>query len=117
MLSTSAAESVMDPRRIDPSIVVTSISTNATGAREVPVESIADLDVYVDAYSSLNVVSELIAAAHEGWDSGSTRGSLAELLAETAQKPTGNRPIFFRSVGLGLEDAAIAWAAIGESGE
>lgn len=111
MLCTSAAADVFDPRTLDAGAVVTSISTNAPGAREIPVDAVAELDVYLDAPSTLGVATELIQAAAQGWDTGAVRGTLAGLVAGSAPGPGRERVVYFRSVGLGIEDAAVAWAA------
>lgn len=50
-------------------------------------------------------------AAEAGWDAGAVRGVLADLVVGTAPAPSGERVVYFRSVGLGIEDAAVAWAA------
>ncbi|MFI9025518.1 hypothetical protein [Streptomyces sp. NPDC053560] len=70
-----------------------------------------ELDISVDARTSLQVATELVRATASGWDSGSVRGDLAGLVAGRASRPSGDRPVYFRSVGLGMEDAAVAWAA------
>ncbi|MEU7484192.1 NAD(P)-dependent oxidoreductase [Streptomyces sp. NPDC042319] len=111
MLCTSAAEDVLDPRTLEPGTVVTSLSTNAPGAREIPSAAVPELDVYVDAHTSLEVATELVQATASGWDSASVRGDLAGLVTGSAPRPSGDRPVYFRSVGLGIEDAAVAWAA------
>ncbi|SOD91329.1 ornithine cyclodeaminase family protein [Streptomyces sp. Ag109_G2-15] len=111
MLCTSAADDVLDPRTLPPGTVVTSISTNAPGAREILPAAVPELDVYVDARTSLQVASELAQAAAAGWDPATVRGDLAGLVAGHAPRPSGERPVYFRSVGLGIEDAAVAWAA------
>lgn len=112
MLCTSAAGDVLDPRSLPAGTVVTSISTNAVAAREIPPAAVAELDVYVDAPTSVGVTAELKKAAAAGWNPASVRGDLASLVAGTATRPTGRRPVYFRSVGLGIEDAAVAWAAL-----
>ncbi|MEH0580311.1 ornithine cyclodeaminase family protein [Streptomyces sp. B21-108] len=111
MLCTSAADDVFDPRDLPAGVVVTSISTNAPGAREIPPAAVPELDVYVDARTSLRVATELVQAAASGWDPETVSGDLADLVAGRAALPSGKRPVYFRSVGLGIEDAAVAWAA------
>jgi len=111
MLCTSAAADVIDPRRLAAGTVVTSISTNAPGAREIPGAAVADLDVYLDARTTVSVATELRDATASGWNPGTVRGTLADLVAGSAARPDGNRVVYFRSVGLGIEDAAVAWAA------
>lgn len=111
MLCTSAAEDVLDPRDLPAGVVITSISTNAPGAREIPPAAVPELDVYLDARSSLEVAAELTQARASGWDPAAVRGDLTGLVTGSAPPPSGQRPVYFRSVGLGIEDAAIAWAA------
>ncbi|MFJ3777252.1 ornithine cyclodeaminase family protein [Streptomyces sp. NPDC090075] len=112
MLCTSAAGDVVDPATLPAGTVVTSISTNAPGAREMPPAAVRALDVYVDALTTLHVAADLTRAAADGWDPAAVRGDLSGLLAGHAQGPSGERPVYFRSVGLGIEDAAVAWAAL-----
>ncbi|MEV5518008.1 NAD(P)-dependent oxidoreductase [Streptomyces flaveolus] len=112
MLCTSAADDVIDPRTLPAGTVVTSISTNAPGAREIPPAAVKALDVYVDALTTVQVAADLTRAAADGWDPAAVRGDLAGLVAGRAQGPSGERPVYFRSVGLGIEDAAVAWAAL-----
>jgi len=111
MLCTSAADDVIDPRRLAAGTVVTSISTNAPGAREIPGAAVADLDVYLDARTTLTVAAELRDATAGGWNPDAVRGTLADLVTGSADRPRGDRAVYFRSVGLGIEDAAVAWAA------
>lgn len=112
MLCTSAAKTVVGPRRLKPSAVVTSIATNAPGAREIPVEAIPEMDVYVHDHARVSIATDLREAQAEGWDPNTCCGSLAEILTGQVQSRDFDRVTFFRSVGLGLEDAAVAWAAL-----
>jgi L-arginine dehydrogenase len=50
----------------------------------------------------------LIAAERHGWDKGAIVGDLPDLLSEKVQRPDYDRHVFFRSIGLGLEDIALA---------
>lgn len=111
MLCTSAAGDVLDPRTLRAGTVVTSLSTNAPGAREIPPAAVPQLEVYLDAHAALRVAADLVQAAASGWDPATVRGDLAGLVTGTAPRPSGTRPVYFRSVGLGIEDAAVAWAA------
>ena len=52
----------------------------------------------------------VLAARDHGWKAESIRGDLADLSAGSCELPESTRPTFFRSVGLGLEDIAIAGA-------
>ena len=45
-----------------------------------------------------------------GWSSADILGDLAELVSGKAVRPDYRRSVFFRSIGLGLEDVALAHA-------
>ena len=110
LLCTSAAAPVLDVARLAPGTVVCSISTNAPRAHEIDPAALAGLDVYCDhAPSALRAAGELLLAIEAGtWSPAALRGDLAGLLAGTAPPPSGDRPVFFRSIGLGIEDIAVA---------
>jgi L-arginine dehydrogenase len=114
LLCTSAAAPVVDARRLAPGSLLTSVSTNAPMAREIDPAVLGSLDVYADyAPAAYAAGGEMrLAAAEHGFTLAAIRGDLAGLLAGTAPAPTGARPVFFRSVGLGIEDAAVALAAL-----
>jgi len=113
-LCTSAAESVIDLARVAPGTLVTSISTNAPGAHEVAPEALASADVYCDyAPASLAAAGEMRLAVEAGtWSAQDLRGDLPGLLGGASPAASGERPVFFRSVGLGIEDAAVALAVL-----
>ena len=114
LLCTSAAAAVVDVRRLAPGTLVTSVSTNAPMAHEIDPAALAELEVYADhAPAAFAAAGEMrIAAAEHGFTVDQVRGDLTSLLAGTAPGPTGDKPVFFRSVGLGIEDAAIAQVAL-----
>lgn len=114
MLCTSAAAPVIDLSTVAPGVVVTSISTNAPGAHEVDPAHLSGVDVYCDyAATTPTAAADLRRATLEyGLTADDIRGDLPTLLAGTARAPRGDRPVFFRSVGLGIEDAAVALAAL-----
>jgi L-arginine dehydrogenase len=114
LLCTSAAKPVIDVRRLRPGTLVTSVSTNAPMAHEIEPAALLDLDVYADLTSAAFAAGgEMrIAAAEHGFTVDHIRGDLAGLVAGRAPQPSGERPVFFRSVGLGIEDAAIARAVL-----
>lgn len=114
LLCTSAAAAVVDVRRLAPGTLVTSVSTNAPMAHEIDPAALAELEVYADhAPAAFAAAGEMrIAAAEHGFTVEQVRGDLTRLLAGTAPGPTGDNPVFFRSVGLGIEDAAIAQVAL-----
>ncbi|MNW22080.1 hypothetical protein D3C71_2233660 [compost metagenome] len=49
-----------------------------------------------------------LAREQHDWSPTSIRGDLPELVAGSAPLPAYDRHVFFRSIGLGLEDVAIA---------
>ena len=51
-----------------------------------------------------------IAVAEHGWSATSVVADLPELTTGSAKLPSYGRHVFFRSIGLGLEDVAIAHA-------
>ena len=76
--------------------------------------ALAGTEVYVDhLLGALDAAAELgRAVAEHGLNTRAVRGDLAALVTGRSPAPTGQRPVFFRSVGLGLEDAAIAHAVL-----
>ncbi|WP_285960854.1 ornithine cyclodeaminase family protein [Pseudomonas tohonis] len=110
LLCTSSAAPVLDPRQLGRATLVTSISTNAPRAHEVPPQALAEMDVYCDyrATTPGSAGEMRIAAEQHGWKVDALRGDLPELLADRAPRPDYRRPVFFRSIGLGLEDVALA---------
>lgn len=114
LLCTSAAAPVVDVRQLAPGTLVTSVSTNAPMAHEIDPAALRGLDVYADhAPAALAAAGEMrIAAAEHGFTAEHLRGDLAGLLAGTAPSPSGDTVVFFRSVGLGIEDAAICLAVL-----
>lgn len=114
LLCTSSGKPVIDHRWLRPGQLVTSITTNAPDAHEIAPESLNGLEVYCDYRATTPAVAgEMkLAARNHNWTPDSIRGDLPQLVAGKAQKPTGRAPIFFRSVGLGIEDIAIASALL-----
>jgi len=110
LLCTSSATPVIDPSQLRKPALITSISTNAARAHEVPPQALSDMQVYCDYRQTTpgSAGEMLIAAGQHGWDAGQIRGDLAELLSEQTPRPTYERHVFFRSIGLGLEDIALA---------
>ena len=49
-------------------------------------------------------------ASEQGiWSDQAVKGDLADLVSQEVPKPTYDKPVFFRSIGLGLEDIAMAY--------
>ena len=110
MLCTSSAGPVIDPATLSKPALITSISTNAPRAHEVPPQSLNDMQVFCDYRLTTpgSAGEMLIAREQHGWDNNAILGDLADLLSEKVQRPDYNRHVFFRSIGLGLEDIALA---------
>ena len=110
MLCTSSGTPVLAPADIGKPALITSISTNAADAHEVPPEFLATADVYCDYKSTTpDSAGEMkLAAKDHGWDSAAICGDLADLACGNASLPDYKKPVFFRSIGLGLEDLAMA---------
>lgn len=117
MLCTSAAQPVIDIVGLPPATVVTSISTNAPRAHEIDPAALSALDVYCDYRpAAMAAAGDFVIAADEhGFSVDGVRGDLPGLLDGRDDPPSRSRPVFFRSVGLGIEDAAVALVALGRT--
>lgn len=109
-LCTSSGTPVLSKKMLTKPALITSISTNVANAHEIPPAWLQDMDVYCD-YRKTTPASagemKLAAQLHD-WSPESVLGDLPELVSGTARKPAGRQHAFFRSIGLGLEDVAIA---------
>jgi L-arginine dehydrogenase len=114
MLCTSAAAPVIDATKADAGALITSISTNAPRAHEIDPAALPQLDVYCDHLPSAGAVAAEMQIAQDlgVWSPREILGDLPGLLSGKAPHPPRHRPVFFRSVGLGIEDAVIAMAAV-----
>lgn len=110
MLCTSSAGPVMDPATLAKPALITSISTNAPRAHEVPPQSLNDMHVFCDYRVTTpgSAGEMLIAGEQHGWDRKAIVGDLPDLISEKVPRPVYDRHVFFRSIGLGLEDIALA---------
>ena len=116
LLCTSAASAVIDAGDIKGSPLITSISTNMPGAHEIDPAMLADMDVYCDCTeTTATVAGEMKLAAQAGsWKPEMVKGDLGALVNGTCPMPDGDKPVFFRSIGQGLEDVAVALAVMRE---
>jgi L-arginine dehydrogenase len=112
LLCTSSGVAVLDPAQLTKPALITSVSTNAVRAHEIPPASLASMDVYCDyrRTAPLSAGEMVIAQADHGWSPESIVGDLPELVAGVITRRAQDRHVFFRSIGLGLEDIAIAAA-------
>lgn len=109
LLCTSSGTPVLDPSILSKPALITSISTNVARAHELPPQSLSQMDVYCDyrATTPASAGEMRLAREEHGWD-GNILGDLPELVSARAAKPDYQRHAFFRSIGLGLEDVALA---------
>ncbi|HVN43156.1 MAG TPA: ornithine cyclodeaminase family protein [Steroidobacteraceae bacterium] len=114
LLCTSSGTPVLDPATLDRPALITSISTNAPRAHEVPPASLGTMDVFCDykATTAAAAGEMAIAAAEHGWSPSAVVGDLADLVAGRISPPSYRRHAYFRSIGLGLEDVAMANALL-----
>lgn len=112
MLCTSSGTPVINLDDIDKNALVTSISTNVAQAHEIDPTALPAMDVYCDYKATTpDSAGEMVLASESGdWNKSMVKGDLADLCAGAAPLPAYDRPVFFRSIGLGLEDVAIAYA-------
>lgn len=110
MLCTSSAGPVMDPANLSKPALITSISTNAARAHEVPPQRLNDMHVFCDYRLTTpgSAGEMLIASEQHGWDKSAIAGDLPDLVSGKVKRPDYDRHVFFRSIGLGLEDIALA---------
>jgi L-arginine dehydrogenase len=112
LLCTSSGVPVIDWRKAGLGPVITSISTNAPKAHEIAPEALPDMNVYCDYRETTpKVAGEMVLAYDAGiWSPDLIAGDLPSLCAGGRGGRRDERPSFFRSVGLGLEDVVAALA-------
>lgn len=112
MLCTSSGVPVLPEGVLTRPALITSISTNAPNAHEIAPAWLPHMDVYCD-YRRTTPASAgemKLATQYHGWSAEAIAGDLPGLVSGKRERPGGSRHVFFRSIGLGLEDVAIAWA-------
>ncbi|WP_262299263.1 ornithine cyclodeaminase family protein [Microvirga sesbaniae] len=114
MLCTSSGTPVIGTNDLARDVLITSISTNVAHAHEVDPAALSGFDVYCDyrATTPASAGEMNLAIAAGTWNADRLLGDLPELLAGRAPRPSRERPAFFRSIGLGLEDIAAAVALL-----
>ncbi|MFP4826822.1 ornithine cyclodeaminase family protein [Paraburkholderia sp. BR10879] len=110
MLCTSSGKPVLALDTLTKPALITSISTNVAHAHEIDPAALLSLDVYCDyRRTTPQSAGEMVLAAREhGWSPDAIAGDLAELANDACPRPAYARHAFFRSIGLGLEDIAVA---------
>lgn len=122
MLCTSSGTPVIDPADTGKPSLFTSISTNAPNAHEIPPAFLNNAQVYCDYLPTTpdGAADMRIAVQDHGWSKDQICGDLAGLVCGTCDTPGEGRPVYFRSIGLGLEDIAMAhgiWKLANITGE
>ena len=113
LLCTASGTPELDLAALARPAQVTSISTNAPQAHEIAPGALTRMDVYCDHRATTpGTAGEMCLAQELGWSPASIRGDLGELLTGQASAPDYRRHVFFRSVGLGLEDVQMALAIL-----
>ncbi len=118
LLCSASATPVLDLGAVRTGALVTAVSTNAPRAHEIEPSELAGMEVYADYRPTVTgVAGEMVLAIGQGqWSADQLRGDLPELVAGSAPAPSGERVAYFRSVGLGIEDVAIASLLLPASG-
>jgi L-arginine dehydrogenase len=111
LLCSSSGTPIVDEAWLPERVTVTSTTTNVPRAHEIAPDTLGRYDVFCDYRQTAPLsAGEMVLARDElGWDPGAIVADLPELV-------TGKHPgvtatsgkCFFRSIGLGLEDLAIA---------
>lgn len=116
LLCTSAADAVISAKDIEGAPLITSISTNAACAHEIDPAMLALMDVYCDCTATTaTVAGEMKLAIEAGyWEPEAVKADLGALVNRAAPLPTYDKPVFFRSIGQGLEDVAVALAVFNQ---
>lgn len=111
MLCTSSATPVIKQTWLKEDVTVTSITTNAPKAHEIEPAALSNFHVFCDYRKTapLSAGEMILAKEQYGWDGQRIIADLPELVTGVhngVEAVSGK--VFFRSIGLGLEDLAIA---------
>ncbi|WDE10420.1 ornithine cyclodeaminase family protein [Thalassomonas haliotis] len=111
MLCTSSGTPVVKNEQLSPGALVTSISTNVANAHEVSPSLLLNAEVYCDYKATTpGSAGEMVLAETElSWDRQEIKGDLPDLVTANCPLPDFSKVVFFRSIGLGLEDIAMAY--------
>lgn len=111
MLCTSSGIPVIELKDLTKPALITSISTNVANAHEVSPVLLQDADVYCDykATTPKSAGEMVLAAAGNQWSPQQICGDLSDLINNNCPLPDYTKTVFFRSIGLGLEDVAMAY--------
>lgn len=112
MLCTSSGTPVISLSDLEKPALITSISTNVAKAHEIAPAALSSMDIYCDyKLTTPSSAGEMVLATQgHSWSAQSIVGDLADLCSDRCKLPDYDKPVFFRSIGLGIEDIAIAYA-------
>ena len=113
LLCTSSGTPVLETAATEQDALITSISTNKPRAHEIAPRALATLAVYCDYRATAPLAAgEMLIANEEGvWSPTDIVADLPELVSGAAPpRPDGRA--YFRSIGMGIEDAAVAVALL-----
>lgn len=111
LLCSSSGTPMVDDAWLGDRVTVTSTTTNVPRAHEIAPDSLARFDVFCDFRQTAPLsAGEMVLARDElDWDPASIVADLPELVTGKHPGVSGTPGrVFFRSIGLGLEDLAIA---------
>lgn len=110
MLCGTSNDGIFDPGILTRPALITSLSIHSPRVHQILPESLLQMDVYCDYRSTTPVIAGEMLIAHErfGWEPATIRGDLPELLSGKVGRPAYRRAIYFRAIGLGLGDVALA---------
>jgi len=111
MLCTSSGKTVIEHDWLKETVTVTSISTNVSRAHEIEPATLSKYHVFCDYRKTapLSAGEMVIARERHGWQDSEIAADLPELVSgqHRGEKQVSGQ-IFFRSIGLGIEDIAVA---------
>ena len=113
---TSAAEPVIPTAAVRPGAHVNLVGSYSTSRREVDDDLVGAASVFVDDREAAAEESgELIHAAAGSWSFDRIVGDLADLASGRAGRRGDDEVTLFKSVGLAVEDVAVAAAVVARS--
>jgi ornithine cyclodeaminase len=113
--TTTSSTPVFDDDALGPGAHVNAVGAYTSGAREIGADTVARSWVVVDERTAAwEEAGDLIQARDEGRiDAGHVQAELGELVLRPDLRPTDlDRPTLFKSVGLAVQDAVAASAAV-----
>ncbi|HUG36681.1 MAG TPA: ornithine cyclodeaminase family protein [Candidatus Limnocylindrales bacterium] len=112
---TSSPESVLLGDWVSAGAHVNAVGSFAPTTRELDTALVARSSFYVDSRQSveLQAGAGLLATEEAGLDPGHIRGELGEVVAGEAGRSSREEVTVFKSLGLGVEDAAAGRAVVG----